>query len=328
MNKILYSILLLGLSVSLINGRETDNQHFSGKFNTPSVSFSEACFPIADPYILLFNNKYYAYGTRTKGFEVFISDDLKHWRRGNRLALDPEDSWGTKWYWAPEVYYVESKKKFYMYYTVDEHICVATSDSPEGPFVQEEERPIREEKCIDASLFIDDDGKPYLYFVRFTGGNVIWGVELNDDLKSVKEKTLTKCIQAEDAWELKQSKVVEGPSLLKKNGSYYLIYSANHFRSQDYAVGYATADSPLGPWKKYKRNPILRWDKTFVNGLVGTGHGAPFMSKDGCYKYIFHAHSGSNRVEPRSSYISDLFFDDEGGLSIAGKVVKPVVNYN
>ena len=63
-----------------------------------------------------------------------------------------------------------------MFYTVDEHICVATSDSPEGPFVQDEKKPVREEKGIDASLFMDDDGKAYLYFVRFTGGNVIWGV--------------------------------------------------------------------------------------------------------------------------------------------------------
>ena len=42
--------------------------------------------------------------------------------------------------------------------------------------MQDEKKPVREEKGIDASLFMDDDGKAYLYFVRFTGGNVIWGV--------------------------------------------------------------------------------------------------------------------------------------------------------
>ena len=325
MNKLFYSLLFYCLSVSLSNERETDNSLLFAQTNESSMLIIENRLPIADPYVLFYEDKYYAYGTRTNGFEVYISDDLEHWRRGDRLALSPQDSWGTKWYWAPEVYYIESEKKFYMFYTVDEHICVATSDSPEGPFVQDEKKPVREEKGIDASLFVDDDGKAYLYFVRFTGGNVIWGVEMNSDLKSVKEETLRECIKADASWELQQAKVAEGPSLLKRNGVYYLIYSANHFRSQDYAVGYATATSPLGPWKKYDGNPILCRDKDVAAGLVGTGHGAPFLCRDGSYKYIYHAHSSVNRVEPRTSYLNDLIFGDDGVISIVGNVIKPVV---
>ena len=325
MNKLFYSLLFYCLSVSLSLERETDNSLLFERANESSMLIIEDRLPIADPYVLFYEDKYYAYGTRTNGFEVYISDDLEHWRRGDRLALSPQDSWGTKWYWAPEVYYIESEKKFYMFYTVDEHICVATSDSPEGPFVQDEKKPVREEKGIDASLFMDDDGKAYLYFVRFTGGNVIWGVEMNSDLKSVKEETLRECIKADASWELQQAKVAEGPSLLKRNGVYYLIYSANHFRSQDYAVGYATATSPLGPWKKYDGNPILCRDKDVAAGLVGTGHVAPFLCRDGSYKYIYHAHSSVNRVEPRTSYLNDLIFGDDGVISIVGNVIKPVV---
>lgn len=325
MNKLFYSLLFYCLSVSLSNERETDNSLLFEQANESSMLIIEDRLPIADPYVLFYKDKYYAYGTRTNGFEVYISDDLEHWRRGDRLALSPQDSWGTKWYWAPEVYYIESEKKFYMFYTVDEHICVATSDSPEGPFVQDEKKPVREEKGIDASLFMDDDGKAYLYFVRFTGGNVIWGVEMNSDLKSVKEETLRECIKADASWELQQAKVAEGPSLLKRNGVYYLIYSANHFRSQDYAVGYATATSPLGPWKKYDGNPILCRNNDVAAGLVGTGHGAPFLCRDGGYKYIYHAHSSVNRVEPRTSYLNDLIFGDDGVISIVGNLIKPVV---
>ena len=321
MNKLFYSLLFYCLSVSLSNERETDNSLLFERANESSMLIIEDRLPIADPYVLFYKDKYYAYGTRTNGFEVYISDDLEHWRRGDRLALSPQDSWGTKWYWAPEVYYIETEKKFYMFYTVDEHICVATSDSPEGPFVQDEKKPLREEKGIDASLFMDDDGKAYLYFVRFTGGNVIWGVEMNSDLKSVKEETLRECIKADASWELQQAKVAEGPSLLKRNGVYYLIYSANHFRSQDYAVGYATATSPLGPWRKYDGNPILCRDKD----MAGAGHGAPFLCRDGSYKYIYHAHSSVNRVESRTSYLNDLIFGDDGVISIVGNVIKPVV---
>lgn len=285
--------------------------------------------PIADPYVLCHGGRYYAYGTNVRGFEVYISTDLEHWTRNSRLALSPEDSWGDKGYWAPEVYYVEPLKKFYMYYTVNEQVCVATSDSPEGPFVQDVKQPLfGSEKNIDPSLFIDSDGKAYLYFVRFTGGNVIWCAELNADLKSLKAETLTKCIEARDEWERRQATVAEGPSILKQDGVYYLLYSANHFESKDYAVGYATSDSPLGPWKKYSGNPILRRDMDLEARLAGTGHGAPFVSADGSYKYIFHAHASLDKVQPRSSYIKDLTLSKEGVISIHGKVVRPVVVSN
>jgi xylan 1,4-beta-xylosidase len=213
-----------------------------------------------------------------------------------------------------------------MFYTVNEQVCVATSDSPEGPFVQDVKQPLfGSEKNIDPSLFIDSDGKAYLYFVRFTGGNVIWCAEMNSDLKSLKEETLTKCIEAQDEWERKQATVAEGPSILKQNGVYYLLYSANHFESKDYAVGYATSDSPFGPWEKYSGNPILRRDMDQTARLSGTGHGAPFICEDGSYKYIFHAHASEEKVQPRSSYIKDLTLSDKGIASIHGTVIRPVV---
>lgn len=66
---------------------------------------------------------------------------------------------------------------------------------------------------------------------------------------------------------------------------YYLIYSANHYQNKGYGVGYATSKSPMGPWTKYDKNPLLQGDES--TGLVGTGHGAPFQCKDGSWKYIF-----------------------------------------
>ena len=115
-------------------------------------------------------------------------------------------------------------------------------------------------------MFIDDDGTPYLYFVRFTDGNVIWVAQMTDDLMSIKTETLNQCIKAEVSWELLQGKVAEGPSLLKKNGVYYLIYSANHYENKGYGVGYATSDTPMGPWVKYSKNPLLQGDA--ATGLV------------------------------------------------------------
>ena len=208
-----------------------------------------------------------------------------------------------------------------MFYSAEEHICVATSDSPAGPFRQEVKHPIWEEKSIDTSLFIDDDGIPYLYFVRFTDGNVIWVAQMTDDLMKIKTETLSECIKAEEPWELLQAKVAEGHSVLKKNGTYYLIYSANHYQNKGYGVGYATSESPMGPWIKYSKNPLLQGVEAI--GLVGTGHGAPFQCKDGSWKYIFHAHWSKEKIHPRTSFFKNFAISNQGAVSISGKVIEP-----
>ena len=287
----------------------------------PPVEVVSTTLPIADPYILLYDGMYYAYGTSgDNGFEVYTSDDLETWKRSSAMALNKQDSYADRWFWAPEVHYVEKAKKFYLFYSADEHICVATSDSPYGPFVQDEKKPIREEKSIDTSVFFDDDGKAYLYFVRFTDGNVIWVAELNDDLKSIKEETLTQCFAAEEPWELILPKVVEGPSVIKQGDTYYLMYSANGYTSQDYAVGYATSKSPFGPWKKYEKNPILHNYK----GLVGVGHGAPFIDKEGKMRYVFHAHKSTTEIHPRDAYVVDMSLEN-GVITLDGNLVRPRV---
>lgn len=274
---------------------------------------------MADPFIYVEGDTFYGYGTTSKdGIEVYVSSDLRNWKNQG-LALDKKDSYADSRFWAPEVYHVNGK--YYMFYSADEHICVAKSDSPMGPFVQNEKKPIMEEKGIDTSLFIDEDGTPYLYFVRFSNGNVIWVAEMTDDLMGIKEDTMRECVKASEDWELKQERVVEGPSIIKYNGIYYLLYSANHFQSKDYSVGYATSESPLGPWKKNPDNPILHKN----DGLLGTGHGAPFTMPDGSYKYVYHAHKDNETVSPRLTYIKDLEITGDGRISIKNTPIKCVL---
>ena len=321
---ILVVIFLRSCSGYKISSDNISNSN--SKVESKSYVILEDKLSIADPFVLYYNDKHYAYGTRGQGFEVYKSDDLKHWVRNENLALNPSDSWGTRWFWAPEVYFNEYKNKFYMFYSANEHINVAISDNPEGPFIQEVKRPIvSDEKGIDTSLFIDEDGTVYLYYVRFTDGNVIWVAEMTEDLMSIKTNTLSRCITANDPWERVQAKVVEGPSVFKLGDKYYMIYSANHFESKDYAVGYATSDSPLGPWEKYSGNPILRRDNPAADGLIGTGHGAMFKVKDGSLKYIYHGHANDSSIHPRTSYINDLVISKDGVISIVGKPIRPVV---
>ncbi len=267
-----------------------------------------------DPFILLHEDTYYAYGTAEEdGIGVYVSQDLLSWEAvpGNRLALNKQDSWGDRWFWAPEVFFVNGK--FYMYYSADEHICVATSDSPLGPFKQTEKKPMLDgEKCIDNSLFIDDDGKPYLFFDRFNDGLNIWVAELEDDLMTIRAETMKKCINVSQAWEEVWPRVNEGPYVIKHAGKYYMTYSANSYESPFYGIGYATADHVTGPWTKYEGNPILQKP----GELVGVGHSATFTDKDGKLRIVFHSHRSASAIHPRYMNISSVSFNDVDGEQV------------
>ena len=272
--------------------------------------------PLADPFILLDNGTYYAYGTHNRnGIEYYTSNDLRHWRYGG-IALHKNNSYGTKWFWAPEVYNIGSK--YYMYYTAEERICVATANSPKGPFKQAEKvSMLPNEHAIDNTLFIDDNGKPYLFYVHIKNGFHIKVAELEQDYITIKQNTITHCIKPKQRWEQVEGKVNEGPSVIKHDGTYFLLYSGNGYKSQKYGIGCATAKSIHGPWRKLAENPIFQFPK----GLVGVGHGAPFFDKAGKLHYVFHAHNSKDKVHPRHMYITRM------AIKRSGKEYLPVINH-
>jgi beta-xylosidase len=298
------------VQVSSCKEKEADNSI------EDSSSVENLMVPLGDPFILLWNGTYYAYGTLSNnGIAVFVSDDLQTWSIPNGapggLALNKADVWADRWFWAPEVYHVNGK--FFMYYSANEHICVATSNSPLGPFTQEVLKPIIEdEKCIDNSLFLDDDGKPYLLFDRFNDGLNIWVAEMEDNLIDIKPATMQACIHVSQAWEKVWPRVNEGSFVIKRDGIYYMTYSANSYESQFYGIGVARATSINGPWVKYEGNPIYQKP----GSLVGIGHSAMFTDKDGNLRIVFHAHNSTSQIHPRHMFISSVTFEDKDGEKI------------
>ncbi len=177
-----------------------------------------------------------------------------------------------------------------------------------GPFRQKEVKPIdASAKNIDSFLFKDDDGKYYLYHVRFNKGNYLWVAEFDIKKGSIKPETLKQCMDCTEPWEktpnYKSAPVMEGPTVMKWDGVYYLFYSANHFMNIDYSVGYATASSPFGPWKKHPNSPIIH--RSLV-GENGSGHGDVFKGLDGKYYYVYHVHRSDSTVSPRKTRIVPL----------------------
>ncbi len=266
---------------------------------------------LADPTVFFDNGTYYLYGTTPvadTGFWTYTSKNLKHWSgpagADDGFALRGH-TYGTKGFWAPQVF--KRGDKYLMAYTANEQLAIAEADSPLGPFMQKQPvmlpAAVRE---IDPFVFFDDNGKAYLYHVRLTNGNRIFVAELNDDLSSVKEETARECISAKPGtWEDTQNvewTVCEGPTVVKIGKTYYMFYSCNDFRNIDYAVGVATAKSPLGPWKKQKKPVISRHNI----GHNGTGHGDLFRDAHGEWQYVFHFHDTDSRVSPRRTGLVSL----------------------
>ncbi len=265
---------------------------------------------LADPTIIHHEGNYYLYGTVARdadqGFLVYTSSDMRTWSEPQGAkkgyALRKEDVYGDKGFWAPQVFLYQDK--FYLAYTANEQIAIAESDSPLGPFTQAKKDSLAAPtKQIDPFVFIDDDGKKYLYHVRLTEGNRLFVAEMADDFSAIKPETLQECITADEPWENTAGAewpVAEGPSVLKHNKLYYFIYSANDFRNPDYAVGFAVGESPYGPWKKYKGNPII---SRATIGESGTGHGDIFQDDRGNLHYVFHTHYSKSSVGPRKSAV-------------------------
>lgn len=282
----------------------------------------------ADPDVLYHNGTYFLYPTNAgdanddEGFKVYTSTDLVHWAEKG-FAFRKGDGWGANNFWAPDI--IERDGIFYMYYVADEHICVATSDSPLGPFTQDEFKPMHSNKEIDAHVFYDEpSGKYYIYFVRFDNGNVMYGAELNDDMKTIKEDTVTRLFAADQGWDQDMGNINEGPFMLTKDGKYYLTYSGAHFQSINYGAAYAVADSPLGTYTKYKNNPIMK-----SNSLAhGTGHHCITESPDGTELFmVYHRHHDLQNTEPRQLCIDRMQFtedaDGETVLEVKGPTVTP-----
>ncbi|MCR4920573.1 MAG: family 43 glycosylhydrolase [Bacteroidaceae bacterium] len=282
---------------------------------------------LADPYILLDGGKYYAYGTRDdNGIRCYSSDDLRSWKYEG-LALNKINTTENIFFWAPEVYLLGDK--YYMYYSANEHLYVATSNSPKGPFKQvggyQMKNLLGDEKCIDSHVFFDDDGTAWLFFVRFNDNICIWQCRLSEDYITPVEGTLRKCIAGSQSWEQQEGRVNEGPNVIKHNRNYYLTYSGNGYQSQNYAVGYATTrDISKGNWTKYSANPILcRRDE-----LVGTGHHSLFVDKEGILRIVFHAHNSTESVHHRLMYIGTMQFSGTHLVMTNDPIIRPTLTTN
>lgn len=338
MKNILFLFVCL-FTVSLQAQTYTNPILVPGTFNGTKLT------SMADPFILKDSDgTYYMYLTGT-GFPCFSSKDLINWTYEKKVLSKSTCKWAKNEFWAPEV--VKNGSKYYMHYTAGckdkiKHIGLAVADKPTGPFVDMSNKPFIDhgsKGTIDSHIFIDDDGRTYMYYSNAMSTNPIpempkkkrseiWVVEIKSDFSAIISKP-TMLIYPQQEWEFdpKTDRYWnEGTVILKRNNIYYLMYSANCFCNSNYAMGYATSSSPTGPFKKYESNPILSNDAV-SHKVSGPGHHCIVKSPDDKELYcVYHSQVNVGNLNDsnngtRQINIDRLGFNPDGSLYVNGPTI-------
>lgn len=211
---------------------------------------------VADAGVIKYNGKYYIGGVYTNG-DFYISEDLVKWSEPvHVVSMDNEWTKGTgakdNQIHANDMRYLNGD--FHLYWSVNYwgkdkhavHIVHTESKDVLGPYTEPNKKTWMDNR-IDPMVFKDDDGQLYMYMVRFTDGNTIWGRKMKNPAEFSGEPV---CLFASlpDTWETMDNRVAEGPWVIKYRDRYYMMYNANHTATEwgNYQLGVAEADSPLG----------------------------------------------------------------------------------
>ncbi|WP_053977033.1 family 43 glycosylhydrolase [Mangrovimonas xylaniphaga] len=305
-----------------VTASEDHNPVLEGYYADPDVLYSEK------------TGKYYIYPT-TDGFDgwsgwyfkTFSSDNLVDWKdEGTILDLKEDVSWADRNAWAPCIVEkkIDGEYKYFYYFTAAQKIGVAVADNPTGPFV-DSGKPLIDFKPegvehgqeIDPDVFTDPKtGKSYLYW----GNGYMAGVELNEDMVSIKKET-HKTFKVDNTYR-------EGTYVIYRNGTYYFMWSEDDTRSPNYKVRYGISDSPLGELQIPENNIVIQRDAE--TNIFATGHNSAIQipGKDEWY-LVYHRFTypkgvamGGKGGFHREVCIDKMVFDEDGLIV----EVKPTFN--
>ena len=276
----------------------------------------------ADPAALVVGDTVYVYaghdGSKPgQGFVMpewlcYSSKDMKTWTAHGPVMRPEQFSFaraGTAW----ASHMVEKDGKFFFYTTLrrrenNQHcIGVAVGDSPTGPFKDARGTPLitddmttdsrRPNADIDPTVFIDDDGTPWLMW----GNGDFYLAKLNRNMIE-----LDGPVQ-----KMPHENVAEGPWLFKRGGIYYNVYAADVPGTKPEQIAYATAEKVTGPWTY----------RGLVTGPAKVGftiHPAVIEFK-GQWYFFYHDGSTSLNGMPggdfrRSVCLEYLYFNPDGSI--------------
>ncbi|QDX27272.1 family 43 glycosylhydrolase [Sphingomonas suaedae] len=257
----------------------------------------------ADPVIVRHKSAFYLFQTLADGY--WRSTNLVDWQ-----FITPS-RWENDSFVAPAAW--SDGERLYLMPSMMEPGAIYVSDAPETgkldyfvrkmPRLPGQVRPGEEEKMKlgeippgpwDPALFLDDDGKWYLYWgssnvfplygmeIEFTDGKLIYKGRAKEMFKLHPERHGWERFGQDHSGGLPDGTAIkpfmEGAWMTKVAGTYYLQYGAPGTEYNAYANGTYTSKSPLGPWEYAPWNPVAYKPGGFVEGA---GHGSTVQDNHG-----------------------------------------------
>ncbi len=236
---------------------------------TKGASLREA----ADPTLIHHKGTYWLFASKVGGY--FRSKDMVHWDLVKPTGFPTEG-------YAPSVVVIGDT--WLMTHSIGKALYT-TGDPASGKWTKLRDFPY----YADPELFVDDDGRIYLYWGS-SPDQPIFGVELdpkrNYELVGEPKPLIPGLDTIRHGWEARNQldsdgqirdfgykPWMEGATMIKNEGVYYLQYSAPGTEMPVYADGAYTASSPLGPYTYAAYSPFSYKPTGYI---TSAGHGSTF----------------------------------------------------
>lgn len=250
MNKIagiLSSIGLAALISTFGNAQETFDKSYYQQVKTYVNPVLPGDHP--DPTLLKVGDDFYHCGSSfhfNPYMPIYHSKDLVHWEVIGRVLPPSKAGWvadrpsGGIWQGAITYFY----GSYWIYFSANgQWFCKA--DSPRGPWtdpVEVKTNPVTGPLGYDNSIFVDDDGKPYMVTKN--------GQKVNRIQELGKDGQLTGTVMNLDWVNAKlQYSWAEGPVMCKRNGFYY-YFPAGDVSGGQYALRGKELTADSAKWER------------------------------------------------------------------------------
>lgn len=276
--------LLLFIAVSALFAGAAAAQNTSKTFANPLdvLIGNERAYRGGEPVVIIFQDDYYLFVSHRKGY--WYSPDFRNW-----TYVDAPN------YPGGVVSVVEQDGQL-IGCSMNNKNVYRCLDPKKG--LWEKCGELSSDRYGDANLFVDDDGRVYLYF----GWSQIMPFQVVElDPKTYKElhepiplffsdiknhgfevrkpeDVIYSIFNGRREYNPEELPWIEGPYMIKHNGKYYLEYAAIGLEFISYSHGIYESDSPTGPFTYSEHNPLTFKTSGFQ---VGAGHGSTFHDKKG-----------------------------------------------
>lgn len=295
---------------------------------------------LSDPFILADTATAMYYMTGTGGM-MWKSKDLQLWNGPFKVAQTDSNSWmGPRpMIWAAEIHRYKNKYYYFGTFTnravtidtvkgnaIERRAChVLVSDNPDGPYL-----PMKDSiylpanmPTLDATLWVDKDGKPYMVYCYEWLQNwngTVEKIELKPDLSGTigTGKVLFRASEAPWSREKDENgndrpnKVTDGPYLfLTGTGRLGMIWTSWVYDVYTQGVAYSTSGTLDGAWIQ-EEAPVTP---------PNYGHGMLFRTFKGKLLMCLHSHKSINGRYRRKPHLFEA--DVSGDKLVLGKPYIP-----